>query len=200
MTEAAAVCPYCRAPFEPGDDITPCPACGTAHHADCFAENGGCTIFGCTAAPTDDPKISVTPTDFTPPPQPPPSSFPGTSLYNLRAAPTAAAPPPTVAPPPRPEGAPPPPPPLSQPMAAYRPNPYASFDYVRPKRRVVFVLLAVFLGSFGAHNFYAGYNKKAVVQLMVTLCSCFYASLITWIWAIVEACTITMDDDGVPLS
>nr|WP_246301692.1 TM2 domain-containing protein [Granulicella arctica] len=79
-------------------------------------------------------------------------------------------------------------------------NPYADISYIRPKSRVVFVLLAVFFGAFGAHNFYAGYNKKAVIQLCITLCTCFYASLISWIWAIVEACTVTADDDGVQLT
>jgi hypothetical protein len=29
------------------------------------------------------------------------------------------------------------------------------------------------------------------------LFTCFYGSFISWIWAIVEACTVTHDDDGV---
>jgi uncharacterized membrane protein YhaH (DUF805 family) len=36
-----------------------CPACQTPHHHDCWTENGGCTVFGCAQAPTDDPKIAV---------------------------------------------------------------------------------------------------------------------------------------------
>ncbi len=48
------------------------------------------------------------------------------------------------------------------------------FDGYEPRKsRVVFVLLAVFLGAFGGHNFYAGYVKKAVIQLCITLFSCF---------------------------
>ncbi|WP_263382370.1 NINE protein [Granulicella arctica] len=204
MTEtAAAVCPYCRAGFEtagangePADEVKLCSACNTPHHADCFAENGGCTIFGCTAAPADEAKISITPTDFHPPHLAPQ----GNSYYNLNAPvppPLQSAPPP----PPMPDGSFPSPPPAIVPY--YQPQPFPAYaygSYVKPKSRVAFVLLAVFLGSFGAHNFYAGYTKKAVIQLCITLCTCFWASAIPWIWAIIEACTINVDDDGVLLS
>src|ERR1700745_1547195 len=53
------VCPYCRTNIGPGDESLLCEGCGTAHHADCYAENGGCTIFGCSRAPGDEPKVSV---------------------------------------------------------------------------------------------------------------------------------------------
>ena len=36
-----------------------CEGCQTPHHADCYAENGGCTIFGCSKAPTEEPKLQV---------------------------------------------------------------------------------------------------------------------------------------------
>lgn len=55
MSEA---CPYCRegiAEF----NRTECSSCRTPHHADCWQENGGCTIFGCKEAPADDPKIAI---------------------------------------------------------------------------------------------------------------------------------------------
>src|SRR6516162_1650670 len=60
-----AVCPYCRMPF---DDQAPpkiyCTACGMPHHEDCYMENGGCTVFGCTRAPADDPKLQVSYSDL----------------------------------------------------------------------------------------------------------------------------------------
>jgi TM2 domain-containing membrane protein YozV len=65
------------------------------------------------------------------------------------------------------------------------------------KSRVVFVLLAIFLGAFGGHNFYAGYIKKGVIQLCITVFSCFFGSLISWVWAIVEACMVDRDEDGI---
>ena len=51
-------CPYCRESISESD-LAECPACHTPHHHDCWVENGGCTVFGCERAPTDDPKIAV---------------------------------------------------------------------------------------------------------------------------------------------
>jgi hypothetical protein len=46
-----ARCPYCRDDLRlEGDDLTACPACRTVHHRACFAEGGGCTVFGCREA------------------------------------------------------------------------------------------------------------------------------------------------------
>jgi hypothetical protein len=53
------VCPYCRTKAGADDPSIACEGCGTLHHADCYAENGGCTIFGCNKAPGDEPKVSV---------------------------------------------------------------------------------------------------------------------------------------------
>src|SRR5437764_14045862 len=60
----APVCPYCRCPVkEPEREGIVCAGCGTPHHSDCYAENGGCTIFGCTAAPEEEPKLSLSGAD-----------------------------------------------------------------------------------------------------------------------------------------
>ncbi|MBR3902211.1 MAG: TM2 domain-containing protein [Akkermansia sp.] len=66
-----------------------------------------------------------------------------------------------------------------------------------PKSRLAYILLAVFLGSLGIHNFYAGYTGKAIAQLLITLISFGFLSLLVWIWAIVEICTVTKDAQGV---
>jgi TM2 domain-containing membrane protein YozV len=180
-------CPYCRAGFELGEELNICSTCATPHHADCFTENGGCTVFGCADAPRDEPKISVRDQDL-----------------------AAGSPPAATAPPPPPPGTVPPPPipaPLSPGVSGDRlfqsstqyamPTNHPWYDYAPRKSRVVFVLLAVFLGAFGGHNFYAGYAKKGTIQICITLFTCFYGSFVSWIWAIVEACTVTHDDDGV---
>jgi len=52
-------CPYCREAILE-TELVECPTCRTPHHRDCWNENGGCTVFGCDHAPTDDPKIAVT--------------------------------------------------------------------------------------------------------------------------------------------
>jgi TM2 domain-containing membrane protein YozV len=209
---SGASCPYCRTAFEADDAIVTCSGCQTTHHADCLEENGGCTVFGCSQAPAEEPKISVSDQELVSGtrPQPPPP-VPAHSFLNLPVplpppAPLAHTPTP---PPPRPPGAPPPPPRsafqtshvpvMSYPtFAGYAPPPPAPINSYEPRKsRVVFVLLAVFLGAFGGHNFYAGYVKKAVIQLCITLFSCFTGSFISWIWAIVEACMVNRDDDGI---
>jgi len=110
---------------------------------------------------------------------------------------TPAAPPPP--PPPHPYGAPPPyPPPYPPPppVVIYTnpPQPVGP-----PKSRTSFVLLGVFFGGLGLHNFYAGYSTKGIVQLLLTLLSCGYGGLISWIWAVIEVCTVTVDSKGVPM-
>lgn len=72
--------------------------------------------------------------------------------------------------------------------------------YRPPRNRVTFILLGIFLGALGVHNFYAGYVRKAVAQLCLSVFTCFYASFASWVWAIVEICTVTEDSDGVQFS
>jgi TM2 domain-containing membrane protein YozV len=213
------ICPYCRT--EVGDaegERKDCPGCGTPHHADCFAENGGCTVFGCSEAPADEAKVTVTATDMVgnvvtrqlTPPAPRPIASLGAGFTTFR-APVAADPAgaaqttPTTSP-----AAPPPPPPLAGTGVAPPPHigpaltatsyaPAQLVDYYQPpapKTRVLFVLLGIFLGSIGAHNFYAGYTKKGAIQLCLTLLTCFYGAAISWPWAIVEICVINKDAEG----
>ena len=67
------------------------------------------------------------------------------------------------------------------------------------KNRTAYVLLAFFLGVYGIHNFYAGYTQKAVIQLLLTGCSCWCLSLVVFIWNIVEMCTVENDASGAPM-
>jgi TM2 domain-containing membrane protein YozV len=69
---------------------------------------------------------------------------------------------------------------------------------VAPKSRVAYVVLAIFLGMLGLHNFYAGYTKKAVIQLLITVLTLGLGGWISWIWAIVDLCTVTRDAPGIP--
>jgi TM2 domain-containing membrane protein YozV len=208
------VCPYCRTEFE--DAPLECPGCGTPHHSECFAENGGCTVFGCSAAPAAEAKISVAETELASPQRPPtpapvaprstawlgsgsvlgsisridPTESPATSQESSEALPTP--------PPPMLESASgTQPPPMPSPRGVYAPLLPAHLFAVAPrKKRVQFVLLAIFLGMFGAHNFYAGYTKKGFIQVCFTVLTCFYAALVSWVWAIVEACVVNTDADG----
>jgi TM2 domain-containing membrane protein YozV len=215
------ICPYCRT--EVGDaegERRDCPGCGTPHHADCYAENGGCTVFGCANAPSDEAKVTVSGTDLmgntVTRQAPAPVARQGISLgsgYTTFRAPSPDAAPraPDTAPggsagqPPLP---PPPPPPMAgtgvapPPQAgpgSQTPTPNAQTYYLpvsQPKTRVAFVLLGIFLGVFGVHNFYAGYIKKGTIQLCLTLLTCFYGAAISLVWAIIEICTVNQDADG----
>ncbi len=213
------ICPYCRS--EVGDsegERKDCPGCGTPHHADCFAENGGCTVFGCSAAPADEAKVTVTATDMmgnvvvrqVTPPAPQPMASLGAGFTTFRAPVEADPPAPAQPTPAMPPAAPPPPPPLTGSGVAPPPHvgpalptpryaPAQLVDYYQPpapKTRVLFVLLGIFLGSIGVHNFYAGYTKKGAIQLCLTLLTCFYGAAVSWPWAIVEICVINKDAEG----
>jgi len=213
------ICPYCRTEVGvSAEERLDCPACATPHHPECFAENGGCTVFGCASAPAAEAKISVSGAELNQDTgvQPGAARILGDAFSVLHAAAPASADPPMGAansPAPSPSAtaaAPPPPisagtgaapPPLAGvPRAAATAATPAVVNYMspgaRPKSRVTFVLLGIFLGLFGAHNFYAGYHKKAGIQAAITVVSCFYGAIVSWIWAIVEVCVISKDADG----
>ena len=46
-----------------------------------------------------------------------------------------------------------------------------------PKSRTVYILLAVFLGAYGVHNFFAGDKKAGLIKLLVTFLTCFIGAL-----------------------
>lgn len=209
---AEPVCPYCRMPF---DEASPprifCTACGMPHHEDCFMENGGCTVFGCKRAPADEPKVQVVLSDlsavsipaqpygpvaqqYVPVVQQPapvqgyqPSRYSG-PLGLSQAAATAPAQGPATLPNPLQPAAP----------AAYA---YAAPAYGSThKSRTSYIVLGIFLGSLGIHNFYAGYTGRAVGQLCLTVLTLGYLGLVSWIWAIIEICIVEKDSTGLRFS
>jgi hypothetical protein len=65
------------------------------------------------------------------------------------------------------------------------------------KGKVNFVILGALLGALGAHNFYAGYRKKALMQLGLTVLTMGYGAPMSWIWAVIDICTVQQDSKGV---
>lgn len=61
---------------------------------------------------------------------------------------------------------------------------YYAYENRRPKNRILAGLLALFFGTLGIHNFYLGYTKKGVAQIVLTV---FSFGIISGIWAIVDA-------------
>ena len=244
-----AACPYCLTELEPGgEDVVSCPDCSTPTHRECWDENGGCTVFGCAQAPSDDPKVTVaagdleqarpfadTPVvetvsgtsdevtsvsappppfpDGCPPPppfpgdRPPPPPFPGAASGTV---PLPPLPPGYLVLPPRHNGAPDSPAAVRQepvPMSVggalsitARPGGSPTYIYSPPTSRVTFVLLGIFLGSFGVHNFYAGYTKRGAIQLALTCLSVFSLATVIWLWALVEVCVVSRDAEDRPMS
>ncbi|MGH9522531.1 MAG: NINE protein [Terriglobales bacterium] len=197
----ALICPYCRTPVDTGEEAKTCEGCGTPHHAECYAENGGCTLFGCKFAPPDDPKVEVTVGEvsqavavggYTTAYSSPPTGFGDVTAPAVVAIAPAAVPPP---PPPGASALPTvePPQPNLVPAASTL---FAATERA-PKSRLAFILLGIFLGSFGVHNFYAGYTKRGITQLAVTVLTVFYGSFVTWIWALIEVCTVDHDRHNV---
>jgi TM2 domain-containing membrane protein YozV len=77
-----------------------------------------------------------------------------------------------------------------------------SFDFdLEPdpnaKNRSTFIILGALLGFFGAHNFYAGYKRKAVGQLCLTAFTLGFAGIMSWVWAVIDVCTVDRDSAGV---
>jgi len=69
---------------------------------------------------------------------------------------------------------------------------------VSSKSRVAYILLGLFLGGLGVHNFYAGYTGKGVAQLLLTLLL-FWTIVVpiaVTIWIIIEVCTVDRDAFG----
>lgn len=206
---AEPVCPYCRMPF---DQASPprifCTACGTPHHEDCYMENGGCTVFGCKRAPADDPKLQVSQSDLSA------VSVPVQQYAPVQYAPMASQPVAVVQQPAPVQGYQPSrysgPLGLSQAAAAASAqvavlNPtqpaYAAPIYSSThKSRTSYIVLGIFLGALGVHNFYAGYTGRAVGQLCLTVLTLGYLGIVSWVWAIVEICIVEKDSTGLRFS
>lgn len=73
--------------------------------------------------------------------------------------------------------------PQGVPQPPYQPQPLPATDR---KSKLATGLLAIFLGSFGVHNFYVGRVGLGVAQLLITLLSLGILSGIVWIWALIE--------------
>ena len=92
-------------------------------------------------------------------------------------------------------------------MHAGGPTPYQTNAYGQPisdsgeaKERIAYIAFAIVLGFLGVHNFYAGYIKRGVLQLLITVMSLGILFFIPAIWAFIEAFTVKKDAQGIPFS
>ena len=66
------------------------------------------------------------------------------------------------------------------------------FTYAGSKNQYVAAALAFFLGMFGIHNFYLGYNKSGIWQIILTVL--FITSPISDLWALIDFVRILIGD------
>lgn len=64
------------------------------------------------------------------------------------------------------------------------------------KSRLAAGLLGIFVGALGIHNFYLGYNGKAVAQLLMTVLSCGMLSVASSIWGLIEGIFYLVEKEG----
>jgi hypothetical protein len=50
VASPSGACGACQSSIEPGEPLTTCPECGLTFHAGCWAENYGCSAYGCSQA------------------------------------------------------------------------------------------------------------------------------------------------------
>ena len=73
------------------------------------------------------------------------------------------------------------------------------------KSKMAVLLFAIFLGAFGASNFYLGHNGKAIAQLLLTVLTLGILGFISYFWALIEAIMMftssvpVVDAHGIPL-
>ena len=89
------------------------------------------------------------------------------------------------------------------PQPGYVPQPgYPPQAAAGQKSRTVYIVLAIFFGGLGIHNFYAGRFTQGAIQLAITLLLGWL--VIPWlaveVWSLIECFTITADGKGVPFN
>ena len=55
-----------------------------------------------------------------------------------------------------------------------------------PKQMIVALLLGLFIGTLGIHNFYLGHTGRGIAQLLITILTFGIGVLITGPWVLIE--------------
>jgi hypothetical protein len=69
------------------------------------------------------------------------------------------------------------------------------------RSRGTYIVLGLFFGCLGVHNFYAGYSGRGIAQLLITIFLgwLIIGFFITGIWALLEIITVSTDAQGLPM-
>lgn len=92
-----------------------------------------------------------------------------------------------------------PPPVPAQAIRGYYPQ--AVLPY-QPKSRLIYILLALFLGMLGIHNLYAGRTGAGLTQLLMMLFTSWllFPILIVFVWVLIDIIAVTTDGAGRPFA
>ncbi len=66
---------------------------------------------------------------------------------------------------------------------------------LQPKSRLAYILLAIFFGGLGVHNFYAGYILTGLIQLF--LCCTVVGAIVVLFWLVCDILFTTKDGHGI---
>lgn len=71
----------------------------------------------------------------------------------------------------------------------------------RPRQRLVYALLGVFLGFLGLHNYYARHWLTGLLQLLLSIATYLlgFGIIAPWLWALVEAVIVRKDGNGMDM-
>ncbi len=89
--------------------------------------------------------------------------------------------------------------PQGQSIGVRQPLPSQGLQQNPPKSLSSYILLGLFLGGIGVHDFYAGYTTRGVIKLCITIFTLGYGGIISGIWALIDICTIRKDAFGNPM-
>ena len=64
------------------------------------------------------------------------------------------------------------------------------------KSKLVAGLLGIFLGGLGVHNFYLGFTKKALAQLLISILTLGICALPMQVWGLIEGIFYLIKKDG----
>ena len=64
-----------------------------------------------------------------------------------------------------------------------------------PRSRLIYILLALFVGVLGIHNFYAGFKVRGAISIILTMT--LVGVIVSAIMALIDIATVTHDAAGV---